>query len=160
MATPSLPDIKKAASMFTSMLRREVKLTALKPVPDKDYVSVGHYVNRDKKLVGAVFADKAMTLYAGAALSLVPADAAKDALKEPELDEIMRENFAEVLNVCSRMIEMSDEGRVMLSATEFPSMPRSAVTTGALAKPLKRVDFDVEIQGYGKGRFGMALIAA
>ena len=55
---------------------------------------------------------------------------------------------------------MPNDGRVMLSATEFPPAARSAVTMGALTKPVKRIDFDVEIQGYGKGRFGMALVAA
>lgn len=160
MATATLPDAKKAAAMLTSTLRRDVKLTLLKPVPDKEFVAVGHYADRDKKPVAACFADKAMTLYAGAALSLVPADAARDAMKEAAIDEVMRENFAEVLNVCSRLIELSDSGRVVLTATEFAPAPRSAATTSVLTKPRARVDFDVEIQGYGKGRFGLALPAA
>ena len=160
MAGATLPDAKKAAAMLSTTLRREVKLTLLKPVPEKEYVAIGHYADRDKKPVAACFADKAMTLYAGAALSLVPADAARDAMKEAQLDEIMAENFAEVLNVCSRMIELPDSGRVVLTSTEFAPAPRSAASTSVLTKPRARIDFDVAIQGYGKGRFGLALPAA
>lgn len=154
-----LPDAKETAKLLSSTLRRDVKIVVAKPVPPGDLLVAGHYLDGQKALVAGCFADKAFINYAGAALSLIPADAAEDNLKQDGLDEIVQENFAEVLNIFSRLFDLANKGRIVLSATEFAPTPRSAAAESMLVKPAQRADFDVTIDGYGKGRLTLALAA-
>ena len=153
-----IADDKEIARVFTGILRREVKVSVVKQGPETNLLIAGHYVNGSKQLVGGCFSDRALATHAGAAFSLIPADAARDLLKEKEIDENTKENFAEVLNICTRMFDGGSDLRITLSATEFPPAARSATSEAMLKKPLKRVDLDVEIAGYGKGRLVLATI--
>lgn len=153
-------DNKHVAKTFSAILRRDVGVSVLKPVAESELVIAGHYVNGKKELIGACFVNKAFAVYSGAAFSLIPSDVAKDALKTDPLDEIVQENFAEVLNICSRLFDGGSELRVALSGTEFPPAPRSDVSKGLLGKPAKRIDLELDIAGYGKGRMAVVLAAA
>lgn len=155
MAT--LPDDKALAKILTSMLRRTVEVKVSKPAPDGELIATGHYVNGAKAVVAGCFADKAMVCFSGAAFSLVPAEAAKDALKDKELDEILQENFEEVLNICSRLFDAGSETRVTLTVKEFSAGSRSEKSIELLGKPAKRSDYEVTIDGYGKGRMTLVL---
>lgn len=156
----TLPDAKETAKLLTSILRRNVKVVAIKPVPAKELLAGGHYLDGQKALVGGCFADKALINYAGGALSLIPADAAEDNLKLDGLDEIVQENFAEVLNIFSRLFDLANKSRIVLGPTEFPPAPRSAASESMLGATAQRADFDVTIDGYGKGRMTLALLPA
>jgi hypothetical protein len=156
----ALPDGSKTSTLMTSMMRRDVKAVAIKPVPTSELVVAGVYADHQKKIIGACFADKALTIYAGSALSLIPPEAAADAMKEKELDENMVDNFGEVLNVCSRMIKMPGDARLVLVSKDFSPAPWSQTAQDALAKATQRVDFDVDISRYGKGRLVVTLVPA
>lgn len=151
-------DAHGVARSFTTLMRREVKATPIKPA-DKDLIIAGHYVDQRDVLIGACYADRSLATFAGAAFSLIPADAARDLLKEKEMDENTRENFAEVLNVCSRMFKVGADERVKLTTTEFPPAALSPVSAAMLKALPRRVDYEIEVTGYGKGRFTMALSA-
>lgn len=153
-------DDKHVEKMFSAILRREVSVSILKPVAENELLIAGHYVNGQKTLIGACFSDKAFAVYSGAAFSLIPADVARDALKTDPIDEIVQENFAEVLNICSRLFDGGSDLRVALSGMEFPPAPRSDLSKGLLGKPAKRVDYQLDIAGYGKGRMAVVLAAA
>lgn len=152
-----LPDPKETAKLMTATLRRDVKIVAAKPVPAGELLAAGHYLDGQQALVAACFADKAFINYAGAALSLIPADAAQDNMKQDGLDEIVQDNFAELLNIFSRLFDLANKGRIVLSTVEFAPAPRSAAAEAMLAAPAQRTDFDVAIDGYGKGRLTLVL---
>jgi hypothetical protein len=152
----ALPDGEGVAQFFSSTLRREVTAKVVKPADDR-LVMNGHYVNGSKALIAGCFCDRALVAYAGAAFSLVPAGAAEDSLAEAELDEVLVENFAEILNICSRLFEGGTGQRVTLSNIEEPGTPASAVSREMLKNPVKRLDLEVDIAGYGKGRLALAL---
>ncbi len=155
-----LPNAIETAKLLTSTLRRTVKVVAPKSPPPIDLLVGGHYLDGQKVLVAGCFADKALVNYAGAALSLIPADAAQDNLKQDALDEIVQENFAEVLNILSRLFDLANKSRIVLSTTEFPPTPRSATSEAMLGNAAGRIDFDVTIDGYGQGRLTLALLPA
>jgi hypothetical protein len=154
-----LPNDKGAAQLLSSALRKPTKLTAIKPPPAADLAIGGLFVDGQDKVVGALLADLPLACYAGAAFSLIPADAARDSVKARELDEFMRENFAEVLNICSSFFNMERTHRVRLSATHYPPNAPGGDMAALAAKPAKRMDVDVEIDGYGKGRMSLLLAA-
>lgn len=153
----SLPDQGGCTQLLMSMLRRHVSTTTVKPGPDGDLIVAAHYVDGQNKLVGACFADKSFVVLAGAAFSLVPAEAAQDALKEKVLDEVVQENFAEVLNICSRLFNVGNDTKITLSRKEFPPVKRSDESANMLKKHTKRVDYEIKIDDYGKGRIVLVL---
>jgi hypothetical protein len=155
----NLPDKAGMNTILGATLRRKIAATPLKPIADKELIAAGYYIDGNKRLVGALFADKPLVVYAGAAFSLIPADAAKDALREAQLDEMIQENYAELLNICSRLFNIGADARITLSATEFAPAPRSAASTAMLGKPAKRADFEVDVDGYGKGKMALVLAA-
>lgn len=155
----SLPNDKSAAQLLGSALRKPTKLTAIKPPPAADLAIAGLFVDGQNKVVGALMADLPMACYAGAAFSLIPADAARDSIKAKELDEFMRENFSEVLNICSSLFNLERTHRVRLSATNYPPSAPAGELAALAAKPAKRMDVDVEIEGYGRGRMSLLLAA-
>jgi hypothetical protein len=156
----ALPDGEGVAKFFSATLRREVTASAVKPTPDANLIVGGHFVNGSKILIGGCFADKALAAYAGAAFSLIPADVAKESLKAPELDEISLENFAEILNICSGVFQGGSDKRVTLTTIEYPGKPRSEASMKMLKNPVKRLDLELDIDGYGKGRITFALLPA
>ena len=154
----AMPDNEDVARFFSAALRREVTTKAVKPTPDDRLVIAGHFVNGMKTVIGGCFCDRSLVAYAGAAFSLVPADAAEESLAPgAELDEILVENFAEILNICSRLFEGGTGQRVTLSSIEYPGTPASEASRAMLKNPVKRLDVEVDIAGYGKGRIALAL---
>jgi hypothetical protein len=152
----ALPNGDGVAQFLAATLRREVAAKPAKPA-DERLVMAGHYVNGMKNLIGGCFCDRSLVAYAGAAFSLVPADAAEECLAGAELDEVLVENFAEVLNICSRLFEGGTGQRVTLNRIEEPGTPPSPASQAMLKHPVKRLDLEVEIAGYGKGRIALAL---
>ena len=152
----ALPDGEGVAQFFSATLRREVSAKVIKPA-DARLVMTGHYVNGAKALIAGCFCDRSLVAYAGAAFSLVPADAAEESLADARLDEILVENFAEILNICSRLFEGGSGQRVTLSRIEEPGTPASAASQAMLINPVKRLDLELDIAGYGKGRIALAL---
>ena len=117
----------------------------------------GVFVDSQDKLIGGLLADLPLVSHAGAALSLIPADAARDAIKARELDEIMRDNFAELMNMCSGLFNLARTHRVRLSATSFAPAALASELAALAAKPTKRLDLEVDVEGYGKGRMILLL---
>ena len=152
----ALPDGEGVAQFLSATLRREVTAKVVKPADDR-LVMNGHYVNGAKALIAGCFCDRPLVAYAGAAFSLVPADAARESLADTELDEVLVENFAEILNICSRLFEGGTGQRVTLSGIEEPGKPASAISRAMLKNPVKRLDLEVDIAGYGRGRLALAL---
>lgn len=87
---------------------------------------------------------------AGAALSMMPVDVAKDYVKKGKLDEDIRDNCAEVLNVCSRLFTSSDAHRVTLTVKTFNPEPIPAEVKAALAGG-QRLNLNLGIDRYGGG---------
>lgn len=87
---------------------------------------------------------------AGAALSMMPVDVAKDYVKKGSLDEDIRDNCAEVLNVCSRLFTSSDAHRVTLTIKTFTPEPIVPEAKAALAGG-QRLNLNLGIERYGSG---------
>ena len=154
-----LPEEFGAIRLLTAALRRDVKMTKAKPPTGAEAPIAGMFVDGNNKPIGACLVDLSLAAYAGSALSLIPADAARDSIKARELDDFMQDNFAEVLNICSRLFDIDSEHRVRLSATSFPPNLYPADVATIVGGPAKRMDVDLEISGYGKGRFSLLLAA-
>jgi hypothetical protein len=136
------------AKALSVLLRRDVKVKPAAPPPPAARLKFGGlYKHGNGTVLGSVMGDIGFAARSGAALSMIPADVAAEQIRTDVLDEVLRENFAEVLNVLSRSFVPEDDGRVTLQTAVFPpqTMPEPAAATKASAS------FDVDIAGYGRG---------
>ncbi len=143
-----LPNADEISNTLSALLRREVFARPAKAAPAASLITGGLYHDGTGKLLGAVITDLAFAAHAGACFSLIPPDVAEECIAAKTLDESMRENFAEVLNVGSRLFNTS--GRVALKSTFFPPAAPPTEANGATA-----ATFDITIEGYGSGLLGL-----
>ena len=138
-----------AARQLSLLLRRPVTVTAVNTAPAQSRLCIsGAYHGSDGALLGHCLADLSFAAHAGAALSLVPADVAEDNIRRRTLEDTLRENFAEVLNVLSCLFTV-DDARVTLRETVFPPQPLPGLPTSAPAAAVALLQ--VDISGYGTG---------
>jgi len=88
--------------------------------------------------------------FSGAALAMIPKVVAAEAIKAGELSDTLFDNFREVVNVFSSLLNAPSTPHLVLKALE-----RHPEGTEDLADimdaPRRRRDFDVTIEGYGSG---------
>lgn len=140
----SAQEFAKALSM---LLRRDVKAKTASPPPPARLKIGGIYKYGDGRVLGSVMVDLNFAARSGAALSMIPPDVAAEQIRAGELEEVLRENFAEVLNVLSRAFIAEGDGRVALQTAVFPPQPMPGAAVAAKAS----ASFDVDISGYGSG---------
>lgn len=154
----SLPTPKEVADALTTLLRRTVKASATQAKPPSIKAAGLYSSGKDQSTVAACMADLSFAAFAGAAFSMIPAGAAKDCIKANQLDEFMQENFGEVLNILSRLFGEHDNKRIMLMDKVFPPNPLPELASQSLNAAQKKLDLEIEIDGYGKGVLAMRLM--
>lgn len=78
---------------------KDITLKTSKPLEVSDKIVVGSYINGDGQITGAVLMDYAYTCYTAAALSMMPADVARECIDNGDIEEGLRDNLYEVLNI-------------------------------------------------------------
>ncbi len=155
MATLPTPEI--VADTLTKMLRRTVRAKSA-PAKAASAKLSGVYRAVDDTPVAACMADIPFAAFSGAAFSMIPADAARDSIKAGVLDEGMEDNFGEVLNVLSRLFADQGNHRITLQTKSFPPAALPEVASAALTAAGKKLDLEVDIDGYGKGLLMLRLM--
>ena len=158
MAT-HLPTSLDVRELFEGLLGRDVTVrpaAPLAPGPSTP-ASVGVYVDDLLRVSAVSCADLALSAYAAASLGLMPVSTARAAIEEGGLDEDLAANFYEVLNVAASVFNADGADHVRLYAMHAPGGP---LPDDARARALtlgRRLDLEVEVAGYGAGRFSMVL---
>lgn len=112
---------------------------------------VAIYTTGQGRLVGACRCDFPLAASMGAALTLMPAGVAKEAVEAQDLPGELRGNFGEVMNIVAQLFRPEFlKARVVLEGiyTE-DQVPR--MTQRRLKRPKKALNVDVEIAGYPAG---------
>ena len=116
------------------------------------------YVDDADKPVAAVLCDIPFAANAGCALSMLPAGAAKDAIKTKKLEQTMLDNLYEVMNIVSTML-MDEHTPHLKLGTLYPDLGKlpadAKAMLGAAAK--NHADFMITVPRYGAG--GLSLLA-
>ena len=151
--TISLPSTDYVARLLGGLLDREV--TAAKdddagPSPQQAGL-VALYAQDDGAVAALCVCDLDLAARAGAALTLVPADNALEAVKQGYLPDSIEENAHEILNVAARLFNSPRSPHVALRGVHrLPGM-LPADARGLLSAPAGRLGVQVEIEGYGSG---------
>lgn len=157
MSTVVLPHPKDVRDMFSGILGREVEVASGEPVVPTGLVraGVGIYVEDNLTLSAAIAADLALVAHAGAALGLVPAAAATDAIASGAVTGAMWENFAELLNIGTGLLNHDGAPHVRLYASHEPGEVPPVDVQDLLRGLGRRLDLTVTIAGYGTGAFSV-----
>jgi hypothetical protein len=118
---------------------------------------VGLYVGADGAPLALCAVDAALAGYAGAALSMLPPAAAKDAVKAKDLSDVMVANLREVMNICSRLVMNDTSPHVRLEEIH-PSARFPAGVNAVLGGQKGRVDFELNVPKYGPGTLAVVAV--
>jgi hypothetical protein len=95
-------------------------------------------------------ADANLAASFGAAFSMLPVAAAKDAAKWRELTDVMVDNMREIMNICTRLV--MDATSPHLKLEQIYSIKSLAAPVAALlAAPKDRREFQIQLPKYGGG---------
>lgn len=146
-----LPQANQLASYLGRLLRRDVEAKLLaKPAAGK-LAYAGTFHGGERTPIAMCAADLRLAAYTGAALSMIPPDAAQEQVDAGALEETLAENFAEVLNVLARVFVVPESHRVTLLSSIFPPAGVPATLEGVPPAQVKRADFELTLDGYGSG---------
>lgn len=155
-----LPQPKQLRDLLADLLGREVTLQPAPPfAPGPDTpASVAVYVDDALRISALVVCDLAFSAHAGAALGLVPAVGAEEAIADGTLSDSLAENLYEVLNIAASMFNVPGAEHLKLHALHPagpPLDPQLRVSTLTLGR---REDLAVSITGYGDGACSIVLL--
>lgn len=117
----------------------------------------GVYLSDAGAPVAVCVCDLAFAANSGAALSMLPPNVAKDAIKTRELTDVMQANLGEVMNICTRLLIRDHTPHVRLerlAAIAGLAAPVAAI----IASPRARVDFDIGLGKYGAGQLAVMVL--
>ena len=155
-STFNLPDDKAVSEMLEMLLGRPISVHGSHPLDTsaETALMIASFIT-DKDEVGALCVwELSLAAYAGAALSLIPADSVKD-LSSGDLTETITENLHEVSNVLVGLFNRANVRRLSLQSLIDSRQPLPVNTVALLREPADRLDLEVEIPGYGKGSLAL-----
>ncbi len=112
---------------------------------------VATYIDDGDELVAVCSCDAGFVGFAGAALTMMPADVAQEMVSATDFSDIVLGNFHEVMNICSRLLMNNESPHLRLDETLAPAAAEAALSR--LGEAGGVAGFNVEIPGYGRGRF-------
>ncbi len=160
MDSSPLPSNLAIRNLLEDLLGREVGVSPGTPCPvgGKPGAAVGLYVDDRLRSAAVAVFDFALAAHAGAAIGLLPPGAGEAAIEDGELSEALRVNANEVLNIMASLFNVEGAPHLKLHAAYAPGeVLRPDVTQWATSTG-SRLDLNVEVARYGKGRLSIVTI--
>jgi hypothetical protein len=161
MIQSPLPAGMEVRDLLEGMLGRDVEMEtgADAVVPDKFPGAVtGVYIDDDMKLRALIIIDQPLATCLGAAIALVPARTAADAIESGFLPPALFDNAAEILNVMASLFNMDGSPHLRLYATYAPGETLPADVAKWVPAYVRRNNFSAAVSGYGRGLISVLVI--
>ena len=159
MSTVLLPAAKDVRDMLSGLVGKEVSVSPGAPVtpePNRP-VTVAIYTAPDMSVNALCIMDLGASAYTAAALALLPAGGAQDAVEEDkELSPLLLEALHEVVNVLSALFNTPGAPHSKLNKLVADGEEVPGDIVGMLAG-FNRLDLALEVPGYGKGALSLVL---
>ena len=159
MSTVLLPAAKDVRDMLSGLVGKEIAVSPGAPVtpePNRP-VTVAIYTAPDMSVNALCVMDLGASAYTAAALALLPAGGAQDAVEEDkELSPLLLEALHEVVNVLSALFNTPGAPHSKLNKLVADGEDIPGDIAGMLAG-FNRLDLTVEVPGYGKGGLSLVL---
>ena len=150
-----LPDAKSVQKILAVMYGDELAVDQDDSAALADR-HVATYVGDDKDIVALCACEDRFVAYAGAALTMVPANVADEMVQQKDLSDIILENFHEVMNICSRLLINDTSPHLRLDKTLAPGESEAAMS--AVTEQSRVMNFKVAIPEYGDGHISFLII--
>ena len=152
-----LPKVAEVGQLLKDLLGRPVNAkeskTPLSTGPGFKGVIV-ELVNADEVTSAILVVDLALACHSAAAMTLMPPTAATDALKAGILTDVLLENYNEVANVLTALYR--PYGKRMIRGRVFANGAKVLpVIASFMAGHKQHVYADIDVTGYGAGRFAL-----
>lgn len=150
----ALPDPKEVTRTLSVLVGRPVTVAQVRAVYKPSNIEPVHFaVYRSLDGVAEVvcMADMNFASTAAAALSMFPVQRAQECIRARKLDEQLYENFGEVMNVISTLLS-TEEVRTRLDTVLAGTKKLAPDAAEILKQPATRLDLEVTISGYIKGK--------
>ena len=148
MPTYNIPDAKSVEEMLRLFFGEGTTVADAAP-PDKALTHVATFISDSDDLVAAILCDPNFVAYSGAAFSMLPAEVANEMVQENSFSDIVKANFHEVMNICSRLLMTDSSAHLRLDKTLAPA--DAAASVAALEGPGELQSFRIDIPNYGSG---------
>ena len=157
-ATTPLPAAKDVKDLFEGLLGKSCEFHEGGTLDASGKNLVATYVDDANALRALVAIDLALAVYTGAAIGLMPPGGAQDLVADKELPKNHRDNAAEVLNIMASLFNTPGAQHLRLYTHHAPGEGLAGDVSANLAKRGGRVDYTVEVKGYGKGALAVVLV--
>jgi hypothetical protein len=147
-----MPIPEEIGEFLTSLLGAAVSVSKARGVDLSDAPEAlvcARYLDDTDRLAGACITDLAFAASAGAALAMMPATLVAEALRAGELVESLHENFYEVANIMTRLLNGPSVAHLRITDLVV-GMPDDVAALVRTAPGVKH--YDVTILGYPGGR--------
>ncbi len=146
-----LPDINQVRDLLGMLFDGlAVKTGAKLDLTPKLSAYVAVYLTDGGTPAALVACDIAFAANSGAALSMLPPNIAKDAVKTQQLTDVMVGNLREVMNICTRLVLRENSPHLRLDIVcPVGNLPPAAAAI--VAAPRGRIDFEIGLAKYGGG---------
>jgi hypothetical protein len=148
------PKPREVAELFTNLVGEEVtaKLIESAPMPENEFAAIGNFVTDDDRLIVLCAMDIKLSNWAAAALAMIPKDVAQMDIEGAKLSDEAKDNVQEILNISASIFNKRGMphlrfDKLLLTMDEPPPDEYKALSSS----PAERVDFLVDIPGYGEG---------
>jgi two-component system chemotaxis response regulator CheY len=150
----SFPTPAQIGTALAALLRRNVVASSapVTPLPPNARIVAEYHSAEGSALDACAICDLGFALRAAASLTLIPSAAAEEAIRARIVEDTLKENLHEVLNVMARFFDHGGISRVQLGAVHLPNEKISPALTAQIAKPAGRMDLAVDVAGYGSGK--------
>ncbi len=161
-AKSPLPTAVMVRELFEGLLGREIDSvigTGAVNATEEPGAVVGVYTDDRLDLKAIVVLDIALAAHTGASIALIPVVHAEVAADDGILPDNLYENTAEVLNVAASLFNGGpDAPHVKLHQAYRPQDPLPADVAKWIMAFVRRLDMELSIAGYGKGRISVLVI--
>ena len=152
-----MPIPEDVRDIFVDLLDKPVSVSKrpvadLSEVDEDDKWVTGLFVNDKDVLIGACIADLQLAANAGAALAMISEQVAKEAVVAGKLGEHLRDNFYEIVDIVSALLNGPSVPHLRL-ADMVDGIPDEVVELSKRATGNKR--YGVTIGGYDGGVLGL-----
>jgi hypothetical protein len=148
------PSLFQARTLLSDLLSRAVDVGVTPPWSPgpEELATFAVYVDDSLRIGSVVVADLPFSAYAATAIALLPNHHARTAVGGRGLCGELRENLAEVLDICAAPQNGEGVPRTRLYRVHHAgdAVPREVAVLGAAVG--RRLDLAVRISGYGQGR--------
>ena len=151
----TLPEGDDVGELLSGLVDGEViaALDTGQPLATKRFAGVGEYVMDDNETGYLMVGDLKLINRLGAALVMLPKGESEAAIENNRISDEVRESFQEILNIATGLMNTQGNPHSRFQRLYLPgkeSLPDAV--TAVINRPGARVDFQVEVPGYGQGR--------